>query len=98
MVTEGSLPHSQQPATRPYHEADKSLSCPIPLLEDTVVFYPVDGDGVTLRNVDKLLAEHTVPHPETHPSSKPTHFHQATGFRIRGVIPPLSGTSPFLGA
>jgi len=31
--------------------SDKSRLCPIP--QDTVVFYPVDGDCVLLRNVEK---------------------------------------------
>jgi len=46
METEDSLPHSQEHATRPYRQGDKSRLCPIP--QDTVVFYPVDGDDVLL--------------------------------------------------
>jgi hypothetical protein len=37
METEVSLPHLQEPATCPYPEPDQSNSCPIPLLERSIL-------------------------------------------------------------
>jgi len=34
METDGLSPHSRLPATRPYHETDQSIPCPIPLPGD----------------------------------------------------------------
>jgi hypothetical protein len=39
MELEGSLPHSQQPATCPYPEINP-VRDPIPLLEDPFYYYP----------------------------------------------------------
>jgi hypothetical protein len=41
MEREGSLPHSQEPATFPYPEPDQSSLClPIPILEDPLSYQP----------------------------------------------------------
>ena len=41
MQTEGSLPHSQVPATCPYPEPDQSIPCPhIPIAEDPLIILP----------------------------------------------------------
>ena len=40
MEPEGSLPHSQEPATCPYPEPDQSSPCPTPLLRDPFQYYP----------------------------------------------------------
>ena len=37
MEPEGSLPHSQQPATCPYPKPDRSSPCPIPLLGRSIL-------------------------------------------------------------
>jgi hypothetical protein len=40
MQPKGSLPHSQEPATCPYHEPDQNSPYPILLLADTFQYYP----------------------------------------------------------
>jgi hypothetical protein len=59
MVPEGSLPHSQEPATCPYPEPyQSSPRPPIPLLEYPFYYYPVNssaGNNNSLLGYDAMM-------------------------------------------